>query len=366
MERDSETPAGVVEWQTQETQNLPPIKRAGSIPAPGTRFLPRPSEPMSDVPASAPAPSRAKRRTAPAIAAAVVAAIAAAASWMLPPRPAPEEPAEPHWTVASWNMEWFPSGYSEVRPAKDEERRIRAAARAFRRQGVPDVLLAQEIRDAETCRKFLARLGDPRLRLAVCSDFWFDPTNRGLQQVAILSRLPVRRAGFERWAAADFVYPPRGFSWAVIDVGPTNVAFFDVHLKSNYIPEDQDVERQTVLNRLKREIAARQLLARIDELAPGVPAVVAGDFNTALEDERFAEEGTIRIFLDAGFRDAFEGIPEADRPTLTANDFYPPATFDHILVRGLPSPLARSVGADIRTSDHRPLRASFPLGEFAR
>ena len=226
--------------------------------------------------------------------------------------------------------------------------------------------LAQEIRDAETCRKFLARLGDPRLRLAVCSDFWFDPTNRGLQQVAILSRLPVRRAGFERWAAADFVYPPRGFSWAVIDVGPTNVAFFDVHLKSNYIPEDQDVERQTVLNRLKREIAARQLLARIDELAPGMPAVVAGDFNTALEDERFAEERTIRIFLDAGFRDAFEGIPEADRPTLPANDFYPPATFDHILVRGLPSPLARSVGADIRTSDHRPLRASFPLGEFAR
>ena len=79
-----------------------------------------------------------------------------------------------------------------------------------------------------------------------------------------------------------------------------------------------------------------------------------------------AEEQTLRIFLDAGFRDAFEGIPEADRPTLPANDFYPPATFDHILVRGLPSPLARSVGADIRTSDHRPLRASFPLGEFAR
>ncbi len=258
-------------------------------------------------------------------------------------------------------MEWFPSGFPEVAPARDEARRIRAAAKAFRAQGVPDVLLAQEIRDAETCTKFLARLGDPSLRLAVCSDFWFDPTNRGLQQVAILSRFPVRRAGFERWAAADFVHPPRGFSWAVIDVGPTNVAFFDVHLKSNFIPEDQDVERQTVLNRLKRELAAKQLLARIGELAPGLPAVVAGDFNTALEDERFAEEETLRLFLDAGFRDAFEGIPEADRPTLPANDFYPPATFDHLLVRGLPPPVARSVGADIRTSDHRPVRASFPL-----
>lgn len=316
---------------------------------------------MSEAPASAPAPSRARRRTAPAIAAAVVAAVAAAASWLLPARPAPEEPAGPHWTVASWNMEWFPSGFVEPRPAKDEGRRIRDAARAFRRQGVPDVLLAQEIRDAETCRAFLARLGDSRMRLAVCSDFWFDPTNRGLQQVAILSRLPVRRAGFERWAAADFVHPPRGFCWAVIDVGPTNVAFFDVHLKSNFIPEDQDVARQTVLNRLKRELAARQLLARIDEIAPGVPAVVAGDFNTALEDDRFAGEKTLRLFLDAGFRDAFEGIPESERPTLPASDLYPPATFDHILVRGLPPPLARSVGADIRTSDHRPIRAFFPL-----
>ena len=213
-----------------------------------------------------------------------------------------------------------------------------------------------------TCSRFLARLGDSRLRLAVCSDFWFDPTNRSLQQLAIFSRLPVRRAGFERWAAQDFVHPPRGFAWAILDAGPTNVAFFDVHLKSNFIPEDQDQKRQTVLNRLKRELAARQLLARIDELAgPGAPAVVAGDFNTALEDERFAEEETIRIFLDAGFRDAFEGIPEADRPTLPANDWYPAATFDHILVRGLPEPAARSVGADIRTSDHRPLRASFPL-----
>ena len=262
-------------------------------------------------------------------------------------------------------MIWFPSGYIEPQAPSVEARRIRAAARAVRRAGVPDVLLVQEVRSPAVCRSFANAIGDPAFRPVVCSGFWNSPTNVSLQQLAILSRLPCRTNGWERWSARDFVYPPRGYAWAVLDTADGPVAFFDVHLKSNYIPEDQDVERQTVLNRLKREIAARQLLARIDELAPGVPAVVAGDFNTALEDERFAEEGTIRIFLDAGFRDAFEGIPEADRPTLPANDFYPPATFDHILVRGLPSPLARSVGADIRTSDHRPLRASFPLGEFA-
>ena len=117
---------------------------------------------------------------------------------------------------------------------------------------------------------------------------------------------------------------------------------------------------------LKRELAARQLVARAAAIAATNGwnvgrLLVAGDFNTAAEDPRFAGEKTMRIVRDAGFRDAFEGIPEADRPTLPANDFYPPATFDHLLVRGLPPPLARSVGADIRTSDHRPVRASFPL-----
>ena len=353
-------------------------RHAGSSPAFGTSAAdappsgrtahPAPPPPAPRAPPALPSPARIVslpflRRRAALLAPLVAAVAAAVAAWLVPQRPASTPGVV---EIASWNMEWFPSGYSEVRPAQDEARRIRDAARAFRGQGVPDVLLAQEIRDEETCRRFLARLGDPALRLAVCSDFWFDPTNRGLQQLAVFSRFPVRRSGFERWTASDFVYPPRGFAWAVLDVGPTNVAFFNVHLKSNYIPEDQDVARQTVLNRLKREFAARQLLARIDELAPGVPAVVAGDFNTALEDERFAPEKTLRLFLDAGFRDAFEGIPEADRPTLPASDFYPPATFDHILVRGLPTPLARSVGADIETSDHRPIRASFDLSGTTR
>ncbi len=33
--------AGVVKWQTQQTQNLPPLKREGSSPSPGTIFLPQ-------------------------------------------------------------------------------------------------------------------------------------------------------------------------------------------------------------------------------------------------------------------------------------------------------------------------------------
>ena len=268
---------------------------------------------------------------------------------------------------ATWNMEWFPSGWPEPQEPAVERRRIADAARGLRAAGVPDVLFAQEIRDADTCSNFLSRLGGG-LSLAVCSDFWSNPTNRSLQQLAVFSRLPCVAAGSEPWVASDFVYPPRGFAWAVFETGAGRVACFCVHLKSNYIPEGKDQERQATLNRLKRELAAEQLVRRMNAIAGkyagkngAKPAiVVAGDFNMALEDERFAGEKTLRTLLEAGLRDAFEGIPEAERPTLPANPWYPAATFDHILYRGLGAPLARSVGAHIRTSDHCPVFAVFP------
>lgn len=296
----------------------------------------------------------------------LVAAAVAAAAWFV--RPLAPAPAANRVTFASWNMEWFPSGWPEPRPEADEAERIREAAAGLRREGVPDVLLVQEVRDAATCSNFLSALGDPGLSLAVCSDFWFSPTNRGLQQLAVFSRYPVLAAGWEPWRVSDFVWPPRGFAWAVLDVRGERVAVFDVHLKSNYVPEGGDEERQGVLNRLKREFAARQLLWRVEDVARtnGLAAkalIVAGDFNTAAEDPRFAKEKTLSLFLRAGWRDGFEGIPESERPTLPEDERYPPATFDHLFWKGLRKPLDRRVGRFLpRVSDHAPIFVTFPVG----
>ena len=294
----------------------------------------------------------------------LAAAVSAIASWLVPER-APEIP--PGLCVDSWNMEWFPSGYIEPQAPTVEMRRIRAAARAVRRAGVPDVLLVQEIRNPATCRAFAGAIGDPAFRPVVCSGFWNSPTNVSLQQLAIFSRLPCRTNGWERWTARDFVYPPRGYAWAVLETADGPVAFFDVHLKSNFIPEGQDVAQQTVLNRLKRQLAAEQVLAHVARMrAEGVGGeplagvVLAGDFNTAAEDPRFADETTLRQVLEAGLRDAFEGIPEPERPTLPANDFYPPATFDHLYYAGLREPVQRTVLPHVSVSDHSPVRAVFP------
>ena len=295
-----------------------------------------------------------------------VAIAAAVAAWVLAPAPERERIAAPEnaASFATWNMEWFPSGWPEPRPEKDENARIREAAAALRARGVPDVLLVQEIRDEKTCRAFARELGAGAPELAVCSDFWFNPTNRGLQQVAVFSRFPVLAAGSESWVASDFVYPPRGFAWAILDVHGEKVAVFGVHLKSNYVPEGKDEKKQAVLNRLKRELAARQLVARAGAIAATngwnvSKLLVAGDFNTAAEDPRFASESTMRTLLEAGFRDAFEGIPESARPTLPASDRYPAATFDHICARGFGEPYARRVAATARISDHAPVYATW-------
>ena len=301
----------------------------------------------------------------------IAVALVALVSALMAKHCAPDLPERPDGAVAvcSWNMEWFPSGWPEPQPRATERRRIAAAAEGLRRGGVPDILMVQEIRDRATCDEFAAALGGD-LRTAVCSDFWNNPTNRSLQQVAVLSRLPCVASGFEPWTAADFVYPPRGFAWAVFDAGGRRIACFDVHLKSNYVPEGKDEARQAVLNRLKRELATEQLVRRIEAIAGRYasgresPAViVAGDFNTAAEDPRFAGEKTIRTILEAGLRDAFEGIPEAERPTLPASDMYPAATFDHIYSKGLGKPFSRRVGLSIETSDHRPVYAAFVADE---
>lgn len=267
-------------------------------------------------------------------------------------------------------MEWFPSGGVEPLPEKDEAARIRRAASEIRRRGVPEIMLAQEIRDTATCDRLAAAVGDPDFKTAVCSGFLFisdGVTNLSMQQQAVFTRRPVLASGFREWTVADYVYPPRGYAWAVIKTEFGNVAVFSLHLKSNYIPKDQDEKKQIRLNRLKREFAAEQIVDVVDGIRRngidgiGVDAfIVAGDFNVAAEDDRFAGEKTLGKLLDYGFRDAFEGIPEAERPTMPANQWYPPATFDHIFYFGnLPAPAVRRVLPHARTSDHSAIRAVF-------
>lgn len=52
--------------------------------------------------------------------------------------------------VCAWNMEWFPSGTKEPKPANEEAKRVDSAARFLKWQNA-DIVLMEEMRDAATC-----------------------------------------------------------------------------------------------------------------------------------------------------------------------------------------------------------------------
>lgn len=298
--------------------------------------------------------------------------IAAALLWDMLPTPSTRKADS--FKTASWNMQWFPSGFMEPQSPRDEAQRISATARLIRRQGVPDIFFAQEIRNTKVCNDLAGKLNDPSFKLVACSAFIdYETREPSLQQLAILSRFSAVESGAEPWHASDFVYPPRGYVYAVLDIGGELVGCFNVHLKSNFIPEDQDEKQQTTLNTLKRELSSRQLLKHIGRLREGgvngtnvTRFIVAGDFNTSLLDGRFASETTIRSLLGAGFRNAFEGISGEKYATLPANNFYSAATFDYILSDGLESGDKPYVLPSNWISDHREIRAKFKMPSRAR
>lgn len=246
-------------------------------------------------------------------------------------------------TLVSWNMKWFPAGFMDPQPEDKEQNRIEKAASYISRHA-PDIMAIQEIRDSATCEKLVKAMKRSDLKVAVCSEFELEPGRQATQQVAILSKYTSVEAGFERWRTVDYVTPPRGYAYAVLDIGGKRVCVFSLHLKSNFIPnEAQNPDNIATLNRLKRELSTQQIAAKMTALdakykkanTPISAFVVAGDFNTSLFDDKYTNEKTIRALLANGMSDAFAGIAEDKRHTLPESEYYPPAIFDYVLYRGL-------------------------------
>lgn len=267
--------------------------------------------------------------------------------------------ASPAFTLhaATWNIRWFPSGRPEPQDPQIEAEIIDAAAAQIRRLQ-PHVLCLQEIRDHAAAEALVAAIGLRGLSVAVCSSFLRRDGTPARQQLAILTNQPVRMAGAERWTAEGAVDPPRGYAYALLDTTAGPVAVFSVHLKSNFIREGLDREQHTVLNRLKRELAAEQLRAAVRRMQATagdkqLRIVVAGDFNTSTEGDRWAGETTLTDFHAEGYRCAFEGMPVERTHTLPATPFYPAVTFDYILHKGFTGRQRTRIHPVQWVSDHR-------------
>jgi endonuclease/exonuclease/phosphatase family metal-dependent hydrolase len=258
--------------------------------------------------------------------------------------------------VAFWNIQWFPGRHPNASMAS-ERAQIASVHRDIRRINA-DVIGMEEVRDFDNATIAVSPLTG--FKVDVVSDF---PPREGqdvAQQVAIAGRISPLSAWFEMWNPNGALVPPRGFAFAAYEVASRHVLLvYAVHLKSNRGEISEDIAI--------REESMQQLVAHIHEMNEAygklgsVSCVVGGDFNTAPDDPRFADETTTRLLRDNGFSWCWENIPFAQRITLPADKLFPAACFDHIFVRNAKINSARVIETSRRSSDHNAIFAELEL-----
>ena len=272
---------------------------------------------------------------------------------------------------ATWNLHWFPSGRANRRMSETTERRHAKAtgeALAMMLEGVCGtngdfVLFLQEVRDEKCCKSLLRYAGREDASVTSISCFT-DAAGIALwQQVAILSTLKPIETGFSKWFSRTPEPAPRGYAYAVFDVGEgERIACFSLHLKSNLNLSGSLFGQQR--NIYLREMASSQVLAKIRSLrqtyGDRLKIVVAGDFNTDTDDARFISEATLRSFYGAHFRSCFRGLKPEDRVTHPGTGSYPDATFDYILFFGFGDMTGRYLFPGSPYSDHNFVAITLP------
>jgi endonuclease/exonuclease/phosphatase (EEP) superfamily protein YafD len=265
--------------------------------------------------------------------------------------------ASPHTArVAFWNIQWFPGRHPNASVAS-ERSQIASVHRDMRWINA-DVIGMEEVRDFDNATIAISPLAG--FKVDVVSDF---PPREGQdvgQQIAITSRFPPLSAWVEMWKPNGPLVPPRGFAFAAYEVAPRHLLLvYAVHLKSNRGEISEDIAI--------REESMQQLIAHIHEMNEAygklgsVSCIIGGDFNTAPDDSRFADETTTSTLRDDGFSWCWENIPFARRITLPADKLFPAACFDHIFARNAKINSARVIQTSRRSSDHNAIFAEMQL-----
>jgi endonuclease/exonuclease/phosphatase family metal-dependent hydrolase len=252
--------------------------------------------------------------------------------------------AEP-MRVISWNLEWFPGREPNPEP-NNVALQMRRAQRALE-ELKPDLFLIQEVNGWKPLEELVTVV--PGMQVHTVSRF----EDSSAQQVGIASRLTAESSWSESWQSSPSS-PPRGFAFSAIRL-PSGGALlvWTVHLKAN--------GGEAGRNFAKREESSRQLQRHVREmLAVYLPTgpcsiLIAGDWNTSLDDPRFAHEATLRDMLSFGLDWGWNQVPFSRRVTLPARGQFGDTCFDHAFTHGLEILETRSVRGLDEVSDHQPL-----------
>lgn len=258
--------------------------------------------------------------------------------------------------VVFWNLEWFPGGRPQATTTEVVDQITKAVPAVASLE--PQIFCAGEVLNSKAIAISLYKT--PGVVPQVCSEFLDDSGEVTLQQIGIASSLPAVGGWWENWKPAK-ITPKRGFSFAAFEPVPGNILLvYVVHLKSN--------RGELAENVPMREESAEQLLKHAAEMEKAygkmgiVGIVIGGDFNTSLDDPKFADEKTLGMFKKAGFAWAWEGMPFEDRVTLPSTPSrnpnsppFPDACFDHAFTKGLKVASASVAALEQNPSDHRPV-----------
>ncbi len=259
-------------------------------------------------------------------------------------------------TVAFWNIQWFPGGKPDASgPA--ENKQITAVHSEITKVN-PDIIGMEEIRNWNAASLAVQPLAG--MKVDVCANFPPREGQNEAQEVAIASRFQPVSAWVEEWKPAGAATPPRGFAFAAYEPKPHQVLLvYGVHFKSNRgeLSENVPIRQEATRQLLAHMAAMEKAYANMGRLA----WIVGGDFNTSLDDPRFAAETSLRQLVKSGLSWAWQNVPASSRMTLHGDKYYPPACFDHIFYRGLTLRQARVVETTRQSSDHKPVVATFDL-----
>lgn len=265
-------------------------------------------------------------------------------------------PSPASFTVAFWNIQWFPGG--RPNPSRGMQTKQIDSVHAELAALNPDILGMEEVRDFQKAGVAVAPV--PGFKVDVCANFPPREGQKEAQQTAIASRLQPLSAWAELWQRRGAMQPPRGFAFAAYQLTPQDLLLvYCVHFKSN--------RGDPLENVALRQESMRQLLAHLDSMKAAYEKVgrlswiVGGDFNTSPDDRRFASETTLPDLLKSGFSWNWQGIPFDARITLPSEHDFPPACFDHIFYRGLKLQRTWVANTSRQSSDHRAIVATFEL-----
>jgi hypothetical protein len=237
--------------------------------------------------------------------------------------------------VTTWSLQ-APAAGTNAPATNTTGIRIPAAAAALKKLN-PDVVLLQQVTDWAMCEELIEALKPAKYSVVTCSAFRDARGTVRKQQTAILAKGNAKPyfSWSDTWRNRGIAPVPGGFAFAALQIGQQRVGLFSVQAAApaaapagkQKTPSAKQATPATPQERLTLTI--EQLLAQVGSVSTWATnrvqgIIVGGTFSPAAGQDLALHDAPLQLLRDAGFVDAFQDAPVAQRTT----------------VRGKPGPVA--------------------------